>query len=347
MDIANIIKSIIGLGGLSLIFAAVLAIAFKKLAVHVSEKEEKIRALLPGANCGACGFPGCDAYAHALAEKIGEYPPNLCTVGGPETTKQIGEILGIEVEVTEPMVCVLRCRGGKEESAEKFDYHGPGDCRSNYILLGGNKACQYGCLGGGHCVTVCPFGAIRMGSNHLPIIDPNKCTACGICVKECPRQVLELIPRSQLVYLACKNPDKGKAVKQVCTAGCIGCTLCVKVCPYEGAIAMDGNIPVMDFKKCTSCGICFNKCPTQSFIDRAKARPYAIISPKCNGCGECVKVCQFKAIEGEPGKRHTVIKDKCIGCGRCFEVCPIKVITMAGALGYTEDVFIAEKATVS
>jgi electron transport complex protein RnfB len=170
----------------------------------------------------------------------------------------------------------------------------------------------------------------------LPIIDSDKCTACGICVKECPRQVLELIPRSQLIYLACKTLDKGKTVKNVCKVGCIGCTLCVKVCPYEGAIEMDGNLPKINFEKCTSCGICYNKCPTNSFIDRAKARPYAIISSKCDGCGECVKVCQFKAIEGEPGKRHTIIKDKCIGCGRCFEVCPIKVITMAGALGYAD-----------
>jgi electron transport complex protein RnfB len=138
------------------------------------------------------------------------------------------------------------------------------------------------------------------------------------------------------VYLACKTKDKGKAVKEVCRVGCIGCTLCVKVCPYEGAIIMDGNLPKMDYTKCVSCGICFNKCPTKSFVDRAKGRPYAIITPKCDGCQECVKVCQFKAIEGEPGKRHSVIKDKCVGCGRCFEVCPIKVITMAGALGYAE-----------
>jgi ferredoxin len=155
-------------------------------------------------------------------------------------------------------------------------------------------------------------------------------------VKECPKQVLELIPRSQLVYIACKSLDKGKAVKNVCKVGCIGCNMCVKVCPYEGAIAMDGSLPVMNYEKCTSCGICYNKCPTKSFIDRAPARPHATISQQCDGCSECVKVCLFKAIDGEPGKKHVVVKDKCIGCGRCFEVCPIKVITMIGALGYAE-----------
>lgn len=336
MDLTSILKSVAGLGGLSLIFGIILAIAFKKLVVKVSKQEQMIREALPAANCGACGFPGCDAYAHALADNTGEVALNLCTVGGAETAKNIGEILGIEVEVTEPMVCVLRCRGGRENAVEKFEYIGPGDCRSNYVLLGGNKACQWGCLGGGHCETVCPFDAIKMGPNNLPIINPDKCTACGICVKECPRQVLELIPRRQLIYLACKTLDKGKVVKNVCKVGCIGCTLCVKSCPYEGAIEMDGNLPKMNFEKCVSCGICYNKCPTKSFVDRAPARPYAIISSKCDGCGACKEVCLFKAIEGEPGKRHTVIKDKCIGCGRCFEVCPIKVITMAGALGYTE-----------
>lgn len=336
MNLTEIIKAVAGLGGLSLVFAIILAVAFKKLAVKVSEEERKIKELLPGANCGACGFPGCEAYAKALAEKTGEYAPNLCTVGGSETAQEIGKILGIEVAETEPKVCVLRCMGGRDEAVERFEYVGPGDCRSNHILLGGNKACPYGCLGGGHCVSVCPFKAIRMGPDHLPVIDSEKCTACGICVKECPKQVLELIPRSQLIYVACKSLDKGKAVKNVCKVGCIGCNMCVKVCPYEGAIAMDGNLPVMNYEKCTSCGICHNKCPTKSFIDRAPARPHATISQQCDGCGECVKVCLFKAIEGEPGKKHAVIKDKCMGCGRCFEVCPIKAVTMIGALGYAE-----------
>jgi len=336
MDTIGLLKSIGGLGGLSLVFGIILALAFRKLAVKVSEEEKKIRELLPSANCGACGYPGCDAYAAALVAEKGKVSANLCTVGGSKTAHGIAEILGMEVEETEPLVCVLRCRGGQEHAVEKFNYVGPGDCRSNYILLGGNKACEYGCLGGGHCVEVCPFGAIKMGSDRLPIIDREKCTACGVCVKECPRQVLELIPRSQLIFLACKTLDKGKTVKNVCKVGCIGCTICVKACPYEGAIAMDGNLPKQDYKKCVSCGICFAKCPTKSFIDRAPARPYAIISPKCDGCGKCMEVCQFKAIEGESGKRHSVIKDNCIGCGRCFEVCPIKVITMAGALGYAE-----------
>jgi Na+-translocating ferredoxin:NAD+ oxidoreductase RNF subunit RnfB len=153
MNAIEVIKSVAGLGGLSLIFGIVLAI-----------------------------LPGCDAYAHALVEKTGEVPIDLCTVGGAETLRKIGEILGIEVETTEPMLCVLRCHGGRENAVEKFEYIGPGDCRSNYILLGGNKACQWGCLGGGHCETVCPFDAITMGPNRLPIIDPGKCTAGIPCL---------------------------------------------------------------------------------------------------------------------------------------------------------------------
>jgi len=336
MEIISILKSILGLGGLSLLFGTILAYAFIKLAVQMNEKEEHIKEVLPGTNCGACGFPGCEGYAHALAEKPNQIPPNLCTVGGQEVAIKIGEILNIKVEKKEQMLCVLRCKGGKDEAMERYEYYGPGDCRSNYILFGGNKLCAYGCLGGGHCTTVCPLEAIKMGPNHLPVIDSNKCTGCGICVKECPRGVLELIPRAQLIYLACKSMEKGKAVKDVCKVGCLACTLCIKVCPYEGAITMDGNLPLIDYKKCTSCGICYNKCPAGSFVDRIKTRPYAIISPKCDGCGECLKVCQFKAIEGAPNKRHVVIKEKCVGCGLCFRVCPIKVITIAGALGYAE-----------
>jgi len=237
---------------------------------------------------------------------------------------------------TESRFCILRCKGGKDKVAELFEYRGPVDCRMSRILFNGNKNCVYGCLGGGHCAAICPSGAITMSENRLPVIDAGKCTACGTCINECPRQVLELVLRTQLVYLACKSLDKGKAVLSVCRVGCVSCTLCIKVCPYEDAIAMNGNLPEIDYDKCTSCGICYNKCPTNSFIDRAKARPYAIISTQCNGCGDCFKVCQFKAIQGERDKRHIVIKNNCTGCGRCYEVCPIKVITMAGALGYAE-----------
>jgi electron transport complex protein RnfB len=331
MDWLIIVKAILGLGGLGLLLGIVLAIAHTKLAIKPNPQEEAIRSILPGANCGACGFPGCDIFAEKVAK--GEVDPNFCLFGGPEVAREIGRILGKDVTLKESMVAALICRGGKNECKERYVYDGGSDCRQAYVLFGGNKSCVFGCVGLGHCASVCPFGAIRMNENHLPVIDEKKCTGCGICVKECPKNTLMLIPRRKLVYLACVSHDKGKDVKNVCSVGCIACNICVKFCPYK-ALEMKDNLPVMDFDKCTDCGICYAKCPTHSFIDRAKARPYAIITPACNGCGECVKVCQFKAIEGEAGMRHRVITDKCIGCGECHKICPEKAITMAGALGH-------------
>jgi len=235
----------------------------------------------------------------------------------------------------EDLICVLRCKGGLN-AHDLFVYQGPKDCWLNFTLFNGNKACRYGCLGDGHCVEVCPVRAITMGKDRLPIINPDKCDGCGICIKECPRNVLELIPRSQLIYLACKSLDREDVVKDLCKMGCIGCKICVDICPYEGAIGIVNNLPIINYEKCNSCGICFHKCPINCFIDRTTARPYGIISLKCDGCGECIRVCQFGAIEGKLNNRHIIIKEKCIGCGRCFEVCPIRAITMVGALGYTK-----------
>lgn len=326
-----LIKSLFVLGGLGFVLGMGLAIIFKKLAIESSELENKVKSALPGSNCGACGYPGCAVYAEKIIKE--NVPLNRCLPGGKEVAEKLAKIMGKEVEFEEPKITVLICRGGKDECRERFIYDGGTDCRQAYIMHGGNKSCVFGCVGLGHCAKVCPFHAISMGSNHLPIINEKKCTGCGICVKECPKKVLRLIPRTKLVYLACVSKDKGKAVKDVCTVGCFACNICIRACPYQ-ALTMINNLPVMDFTKCTDCGICVHRCPTDSYVDRAKARPYAMISPACTGCGECVKVCQFKAIEGMPNSRHKVLTGKCVGCGECFKVCPVRAITMVGALGY-------------
>jgi Na+-translocating ferredoxin:NAD+ oxidoreductase subunit B len=238
-----------------------------------------------------------------------------------------------ETPTKEVMIAALICKGGKKECPEKFIYGGPKDCRQAIILHGGNKSCVFGCIGLGHCAAVCPLGAIKIAANHLPVVDEKKCNGCGICVKECPKNTLVLIPRRKLVILVCVSQDKDKDVATVCRVGCNTCGICLKVCPYD-ALKMKDNLPVMDLTKCTDCGICYAKCPTHSFIDRAKGRPYPIITTACNGCGECIKVCHFQAIEGESGQRHQVITENCIGCGECFKVCPAHAITMLGALGH-------------
>ncbi len=329
-----ITTALLTMGGIALLMGIILSIAYLKLAVKPNPKEEAIRKLLPGANCGACGFPGCDMYAEKLSK--GEASIDGCKAIGNEVREKIAEIIGVEVKPTKPMIATLICQGGRDICPEHFNYDGVDSCRAAVLLHGGDKGCPFGCIGLGDCERVCPFNAIRMGNNGLPIIDPDKCTGCGICVDECPKGVLKLIPKDKLVYLACNSQDRGKDVKSVCKLGCIGCTICIKVCPYD-ALRMEGNLPVMDFEKCTDCGICVHKCPTKSFVDRAPSRPYAIITPECDGCGECVKVCQFKAIEGESGKRHRVIRDRCIGCGECVKVCKPNAITMAGALAYQRE----------
>ncbi|MEO0142770.1 MAG: 4Fe-4S binding protein [candidate division WOR-3 bacterium] len=235
---------------------------------------------------------------------------------------------------SEPL-CILACQGKHGVAKEKFEYWGPTDCWFNFLLFGGDKECPYGCLGYGSCVRVCPSGAIEM-KEKIPVIDPKKCNGCGNCVKECPKGILKLLPNSQFVFFACSLllNDKEENIT-LCDKACTGCGICIESCPY-GAIRIADNLIQIDIERCNSCGICVHKCPQGVFIDRVKARPYAIISSKCTGCGECIKVCQFGAIEGTPNKRHIVQKNRCIGCGRCFEVCPDEAITMAGALGYAE-----------
>ncbi|HDR00491.1 MAG TPA: 4Fe-4S dicluster domain-containing protein [candidate division WOR-3 bacterium] len=332
MDWALVLKAMAGLGGLGLLLGLVLLIASKKLAVRIDPREELARAALPGVNCGACGFPGCDGYAAAVV--TGKAALNACPVGGPAVARRLGEIMGQDVDETEPLVAKLICRGGIEQATQRFHYEGTYNCRQAALLLGGPKACVYGCIGMGHCVTVCPVDAIRLGPDRLPVIDEKKCVGCAACVRECPKQVIRLLRRSKLVYLACANHDKGRQIKSVCKVGCIACGLCVRNCPTN-ALELVNNLPVMDEEKCIDCGICVHKCPTRSFVDRAKGRPKAVINKNCTGCTLCAtKACKFKAIEGEPKQPHKVISAKCIGCGECVKVCPVDAIDMVGALGH-------------
>jgi electron transport complex protein RnfB len=348
IDWGLILKALVVLGGAGLLIAILLLVASMKLTVQVDERETAVRAVLPGANCGACGFPGCDGYAAAIAS--GAAAINKCSVGGANVARSIGEIIGQEAGAVDPMVAVLICRGGKDVAGARFQYKGVADCRAAALLLGGPKACIYGCVGLGHCAKVCPFGAIIVGGNGLPVVDERKCTGCGNCVRGCPKGTLVLVPRTKLVILACLSHDKGKAVKDVCKVGCTACNLCVKVCPAQ-ALTMDNNLPVMDFTKCIDCGICVHKCPTRSFIDRAPGRPKAVINPRCTGCQACVKVCPFKAIQPRteipnpkpqipneeaqsPTSRVQVVADKCIGCGECRKACLAEAIDMVGALGH-------------
>ncbi|MDI6840718.1 MAG: 4Fe-4S binding protein [bacterium] len=328
------LRALITLGGLGAVLSTIIAIAYSKLAVHVSERHKRLLSALPGSNCGACGFPGgCEGYAKFLEK--GETDVGLCVVGGRETAEKLAEILGVEAKITEPKVAILRCCGDKLNTYERFNYIGIKGCTQANILAEGPKSCRYGCLGFGDCVEVCTFDAIKMGENGLPVIDDKKCTGCGNCVKVCPKNIIELIPKAQKIYVACSSPDSAKATKTVCKTGCIGCGLCERYCPYS-AIKVDNGCAKINFEMCQNCGICVYKCPTNTILDKLKSRPKAIIGTKCTGCAECEPVCPTKAISGKPGEQYRVTLDKCIGCSLCYKVCKPKAITMAFSLGYAE-----------
>jgi len=267
------LSSIIALGGLGLLFGVGLAFAAKKFAVKVDPRVEEIVEILPGANCGACGQPGCSAYAEAVV--AGQTPPNKCSPGGQEVAEKISQILGLTgVEAEEPKVAVVQCQGGKAEAKEKFIYEGIQDCSAAELVGGGHKACEYGCLGLGSCVKACPFDAMYMSDNGLPVVIEDKCTGCNVCVVTCPRDIMALIPRSQKVFLGCVSQDKLKAVKSVCSVGCFACKICTtpKVTP-SGAIKMEGNLPVIQDIHSEELFAAVAKCPSKSYVVREVQEP--------------------------------------------------------------------------
>ena len=267
------LPSIIALGGLGLFFGAGLAYAAKKFAVEIDPKVEQIIEALPGANCGACGQPGCNAYAEAVAS--GKVAANKCTPGGSDVAGQIATIMGITAAAVEaPQVAVVQCQGGNKEAENKFIYQGLQDCNAAILIGGGHKACGYGCLGLGSCVKACPFDAMRMNDNGLPEVDEDKCTACGICVSTCPRGIMTIIPKSQNVFLGCVSQDKAKAVKSVCKVGCFACKICTtpKVTP-SGAIEMEGNLPQIKDTGSDEIYNAVKKCPSNSYVVRGEMPP--------------------------------------------------------------------------
>ncbi len=254
----GILMAVIIVGGVGLIIAILLGIAAKILEVKVDEKEEAVRAALPGNNCGGCGFAGCDGLAKAIAE--GSAPITSCPVGGEAMVKALGEIMGVSATAVRK-VARVKCAGTCDKVSDKFNYVGNMSCKEAAYISGGAKACAYGCLGLGSCVEVCDFGAISI-ENGIAVVDTEKCGGCGKCAKTCPKGVIEIVPEINEQYVKCSSKDFGKSVKEVCSSGCIGCKLCEKNCPAE-AIEIVNNIPVIDYEKCVVCGVCRDMCPVK------------------------------------------------------------------------------------
>lgn len=257
------VEAIIVVGASGFVAGFGLLLASKKFSVEKDPLIEEINELLPGANCGGCGFPGCSGLAEAIAKK--EAPPTACPVGGDETAQKIASLLGIEVSVGVRKVAKIKCRGGHQECPTKYDYYGPKDCHAIVMLAGGNKGCIYGCVGGGSCVKACGFDALKMGENGIPVVDEDKCTACGMCVKACPRGLIELLDVDKKFLVACSSKDKGAETKKVCSVGCIACRLCVKNCP-ENTITIENNVAYIHPEKCANCGKCEEVCPTKAIV---------------------------------------------------------------------------------
>jgi electron transport complex protein RnfB len=318
------------LAALGVVFGIALAIVASRFVVKVDPKVEQVRETLPGANCGACGFAGCMGYAEAVVGNP-DVAANLCAPGKSAVAEKVAEITGKKAEKVEPKIARVFCQGGTSLSQRKFIYTGVQDCTAAVLAAGGDKSCEYGCLGYGTCMRVCPFDAITMSADNLPIISPEKCTACGKCVAACPKQVIELAQSSKAVVISCHSRDKGIDVKKKCQVGCIACGICVRTCPVD-AIKIDNNLARIDHNKCIVCGLCVKKCPTNAIRDYIPVRPKAYIDPaKCVGIDVCAKVCPVSAISGDIRSLHVVDQEKCIGCRMCEARCPKKAITMVPA----------------
>jgi RnfABCDGE-type electron transport complex B subunit len=244
--------------GISLVCAVVLTLANKFFGVKEDETAVAIRDCLPGANCGACGYSGCDGYAKALSKKTCE-KTNLCVPGGDGTAKEIANILGVAAEDVIEKVAYVACNGTCNAVQRKYEYQGQKTCHAANVAYNGDKFCTYACLGYGDCAAVCPQNAITVEDN-LAHIDPRKCIGCGICVRACPNSIIRLINDTSRVVVECSNHAKGAQTRKYCSNGCIGCMKCQKACPH-GAIQVINNLAVIDYSLCTGCGECEKVCP--------------------------------------------------------------------------------------
>lgn len=254
----TILLAVAVLGVLGAVFGAILALASKIFYVEVDPKQKAIRQCLAGANCGGCGYPGCDGYAAAVA--AGDASANLCVAGGTETAAAVAEIMGVSAETAEKKLAFVCCSGTEGHTELRFNYSGPVDCRAA-MLFGGrsNKTCTFACIGFGNCVRACQFDAMHI-VDGIAKADRSRCVGCGACAEACPKDIIKLIPESQKIMPACGNKDKGAKVMKMCDFGCIGCMKCQRECP-AGAITVTDNLASVDTEKCVQCGHCADICP--------------------------------------------------------------------------------------
>lgn len=258
--IAVVLLTVIGL-----LAGILLSYASKIFEVKEDQLFIDLRAELPGANCGGCGFAGCDDYAHALSDGTGATPCNKCAVGGPKVAAKLASILGTDAGSAERQVSFVACNGTNENAKKLYDYNGISSCKAAKTLFGGRKLCPYGCIGLGDCEAVCDFDAIHV-CDGVAVVNRDKCTACGKCVKACPNGLISLKPEHSLVIVQCSNKDMGKAAMAVCKTSCIACRMCERTCQHD-AVHVTDNLAYIDPAKCVGCGECAEKCPKHAIVN--------------------------------------------------------------------------------
>lgn len=265
----NMVATILVVSGLGALLALLLFLVAKKFKVEEDPRIDDVEKILPGANCGGCGFAGCRAMAEALV-KSDDISSLYCPVGGGECMKQVAQVLGKEAAEREPLVAVVRCAGSCENRPRINRFDGAQSCKVAATLYAGETGCSFGCLGLGDCALKCDFGALHINpATGLPEVDEEKCTACGACVKACPKMIIELrkkAPKGRKIYVSCVNKDKGAVARKACKVACIGCGKCAKVCAHD-AITVENNLAYIDFTKCKMCRKCVAECPTGAIVE--------------------------------------------------------------------------------
>ena len=308
-----LLYTILTLCVLGVLAAVILYFVAQKFRVEEDPRIDEVEKMLPGANCGGCGFAGCRGMADALV-KHDDISDLFCPVGGGDCMKAIAAYLGKAAAEKQPEVATVRCGGTCEKRPRTNEYNGTKSCAVAASLYVGETGCAFGCLGFGDCVAACAFDAIRMNpETGLPEVDPDKCTACGACVKACPKMVIELRkkwPKNRAVYVSCVSKDKGAVVMKACKAGCIGCGKCEKVCAF-GAITVENNLAYIDPQKCKLCRKCVNECPTGAIklvgMDPLPKEPKAPAVPKAAPAAE--KAAAKEAPKAAPAAEKAAAKE--------------------------------------
>ncbi|MDR1464922.1 MAG: RnfABCDGE type electron transport complex subunit B [Oscillospiraceae bacterium] len=250
--------------GIGLIAGIGLAVAARMMHVPTDERAERLAEVLPGANCGACGYSGCEGYANAISSE--DAPCNLCIPGGADVANALSSLMGVEPQRVAEKRAMVLCAGTREHCKLRYEYHGEPTCAAASLLYSGQKQCNYGCLGFGDCTRACPFGAIAL-RDGIAVVDTGKCVGCGVCVAACPKQVIILAETKGRAVNRCSSRAPGSISRKHCSVSCLGCRLCAKNCP-EQAITVENNLASVDMDQCTGCGLCISRCPTGSMILR-------------------------------------------------------------------------------